>query len=305
MSGHAGNKPEMNEPRPLLAAAWMIGAIFSFSAMAVAGRYASAELDTFEIMTYRSFLGLATVLGIAAVFGRLGEINTRKLHLHFLRNIFHFTGQNLWFYALTVIPMAQLIALEFTSPLWVIVLAPIFLSERVSAVRWFAALLGFSGILAVARPEIGALNSGVLAGAACAVGFAGTTIFTKILTRTASITCILFYLTLMQWVFGLAAAGYDGDIAWPSPVIWPWVCVVAAGGLAAHFSITKALTLAPATIVGPVDFARLPLIALLGFVLFGERVDIFLVLGAAMILTANIINMRAEARDRAKLRDLA
>ena len=284
----------MNQNRPLLAAAWMTGSIFSFTAMAVAGRYVMVELDTFEVMTYRSLLGIAMVVLVAAASGTLRQVNTQNFGLHILRNIFHFTGQNLWFFAVSLIPLAQLVALEFTTPLWVILFAPFFLSERIGLARGISVLVGFAGILIVARPDFAALNVGLIAGAGCAVGFAGAFIFTKILTRTASITCILFYLVTTQAVMGIVMAGYDGDIAWPSAAIWPWVTVIGVTGLVAHFSITKALMLAPATIVGPLDFARLPFIALVGYLLFAEPVDIYVVLGALLILGANYLTIRSE-----------
>ena len=284
----------MNQNRPLLAAVWMTGSIFAFTAMAVAGRYVMVELDTFEVMTYRSLLGIAMVVLVAAASGTLRQVNTQNFGLHILRNIFHFTGQNLWFFAVSLIPLAQLVALEFTTPLWVILFAPFLLAERIGLARGISVLVGFAGILIVARPDFAALNAGLIAGAGCAVGFAGAFIFTKILTRTASITCILFYLVTTQAVMGIVMAGYDGDIAWPSAAIWPWVTAIGVTGLVAHFSITKALTLAPATIVGPLDFARLPFIALVGYLLFAEPVDIYVVLGALLILGANYLTIRSE-----------
>ena len=105
------------------AAIWMIGAICSFSAMAVAGREVSFALDTFEIMLFRSIMGVAIVISAALIFGTLRQINRQQFGLHFARNLAHFIGQNLWFYAVTVIPLAQVFALEFTSPIWVILLA--------------------------------------------------------------------------------------------------------------------------------------------------------------------------------------
>ena len=102
---------------------FMSGAIVSFSAMAVAGRAISFELDTFEIMMYRSIVGICVVLILGRMFGTLGQITKRNLGTHFIRNISHFAGQNLWFYAITVVPLAQVFALEFTSPLWVLLLS--------------------------------------------------------------------------------------------------------------------------------------------------------------------------------------
>ena len=280
----------------LKAALWMTGAIVSFSSMAVAGREVSGELDTFEIMLYRSLIGVGVVTAIAALRGTLGQITRRHMGLHLARNLSHFAGQNLWFYAVTVIPLAQVFALEFTSPLWVIVLAPFFLGERITKVRALAALLGFIGILIVARPGLATVNSGVLAAALAAIGFAGSAVFTRKLTRTEGITCILFWLTVMQAVFGLVCAGFDGDIALPSASALPYVLVVGLGGLVAHLCLTTALSLAPATVVIPIDFTRLPLIALIGMMLYGEPLDAAVLIGAAIIFAANYLNIRAETR---------
>ena len=277
-------------------ALWMIGAIFSFTAMAVAGRAISFELDTFEIMMYRSFIGIAVVLLVARAAGTVGQINRRNLGLHFARNVAHFFGQNCWFYALTLIPLAQLFALEFTSPIWVLLLAPIFLGERLTWTKLGSAALGFVGVLIVARPDFGQVDPGIIFGAAAALGFAGSAIFTKILTRTETITCILFYLTVMQAVFGVLCASFDGDVALPSSVSIPWLVLIGFAGLVAHFCMTKALSLAPASVVMPVDFVRLPLIALLGMAVYGEALDAWVFLGAALIFAANYLNILREAR---------
>jgi drug/metabolite transporter (DMT)-like permease len=284
-------------PVPVLKAGlWMSGAIVSFCAMAVAGRSLASELDTFEMMLYRSLLGIVLVLAVGGLLGRLGEINRRNLGLHAVRNVFHFTGQNLWFFSLTFIPLAQVFALEFTSPLWVTLLAPLVLGERLTRTRVIAAAIGFLGILIVARPGFTEVNVGVLAAAASAICFAGNILFTKRLTRTATITCILFWLTVMQAVMGLVTAGWDGDIAWPSAAAWPWLAVIGCAGLLAHLCLTNALAVAPATVVVPFDFIRLPVIAVVGMALYGEALDVFVVLGAAVIFAANYLNIWTENR---------
>ncbi|MFK7870399.1 MAG: DMT family transporter [Roseobacter sp.] len=280
----------------LRAAFWMIGAICSFSSMAVAGRELSGALDTFEIMMYRSLFGVFIVVGVAVATGTLRDINTRNLGTHTVRNLAHFTGQNLWFYAVTVIPLAQVFALEFTTPLWVIILSPLLLGERLTATRAIAAIMGFGGILIVARPDVGTINVGMVAAASSAIFFALTMMFTKRLTRTQSITCILFYLTVMQLVFGLIAAGYDGDIALPDAESLPFVLLIGAAGLLAHFCITNALAIAPATIVVPLDFIRLPAIAVIGMLLYGEALDIWVFVGALIIFAGNYFNIWSENR---------
>jgi drug/metabolite transporter (DMT)-like permease len=230
------------------------------------------------------------------VAGTLGQITRRSPGLHLGRNIFHFAGQNLWFYAITVVPLAQVFALEFTAPLWVLVLSPLILGERLTRIRVLAALAGFIGILIVTRPSAETLNFGTVAAAMAAIGFAGSIMLTKRLTRTETLTCILFWMTLSQTLFGLIFAGFDGDIALPSLATLPWLTLIALCGLSAHFCLTTALSLAPATVVTPVDFLRLPVIAIVGLAVYGEAVDAFVILGAAIIFGANYANLWFERR---------
>ena len=280
----------------LRAALWMIGSIASFSAMSIAGRELGPRFDTFEIMMYRSAFGVLVVVILAFATGAWRQINTRNMGQQVIRNLAHFTGQNLWFYAVTVIPLAQVFALEFTSPIWVIVLSPLILGERLTMVRGIAAIMGFIGILIVARPSIEGINAGVITAASSAIFFALTIMFTKRLTRTQTITCILFYLTTMQLVFGVVAAGYDGDIALPDADNLPLLALIGACGLLAHFCLTNALSIAPATVVVPIDFVRLPVIAILGMLLYNEALDIWVFFGAAVIFAGNYLNIWFETR---------
>lgn len=276
----------------LKAAIWMIGAITAFTSMAIAGRAVSSNLDTFEIMLYRSIVGFTIVMAIASLKGTLSQIQTQRLPLHIMRNAAHFTGQNLWFFAITVIPLAQVFALEFTTPIWVIILSPLLLGEKITKIGGIAAAIGFIGILIVARPDPQALNAGIIAAALCAIAFALTAIATRKLTKTDSITCILFYLTAVQAIFGLIFAGFDGDIALPNTQTLPWVILIGIAGLTAHFCLTKALSIAPASVVMPIDFARLPIIAIVGIIAYNEPVDGLIFLGGALIFGANYLNIR-------------
>lgn len=274
----------------------MTGSILSFSAMAIAGRAVSPVLDTFELMTWRSVIGLVIVLAVGGALGRLGRIRTNRLGTHLIRNIFHFAGQNLWFLSLTMIPLAQVFALEFTSPLWVILMAPLLLGERITRTRALSAALGFAGILIVARPDLGHPDPGVLAAAGSAIGFAGSTIFTKRLTRHEGVISILFWLTAMQTVFGIVTSAADGDVTLPTLALAPWLVLLGIAGVLAHLCLTKALTLAPATVVVPMDFVRLPAIAVVGMLFYNEALDPYVFVGAIVILAANWLNIRSANR---------
>lgn len=280
----------------LKAAIWMLGAITSFSTMAVAGREISTRHDTFEIMMYRSFVGLLIVVLVLSATGRWGQVSRQLLGIHVIRNIMHFTGQNLWLFAVTAIPLAQVFALEFTTPIWVLVLSPLILGESLTRPRALAALVGFAGILIVARPSPETINVGVLAATASAIFFAMTIMLTKKLTRTQSVASILLWLTVIQAVLGVAVAGHDGQIALPDAESAPWLVLIGLAGLLAHFCIANALSIAPASVVVPFDFARLPTIAVVGMLLYDEALDIWVLIGGAVILLAIYINILSETR---------
>lgn len=279
--------------RPLAAALWMTGSIVSFTAMAIAGREVAGQHDTFEIMAVRSAIGLVLVLCFGAAIGQLGRISTARLGGHIVRNLFHFTGQNLWFLALGLLPLAQVIALEFTSPLWVVLLAPLILKERLSAPRLFAAALGFVGILIVARPDVGRVDVGVLAAAGAALFFATSIMLTKLLTKGEAMITIMFWMTLIQLILGMAGALVDGAVRLPTAQTLPWLALVGVTGVVAHLCLTTALSLAPASFVVPVDFVRLPLIAGLGAWFYGEPLSLPVFLGGGIILLAIWLNLRA------------
>ena len=252
----------MEKSRPLLAALYMCGVIFAFTIMAISGRQINFQLDTFEIMTYRSFIGVMIVIVIGLYTKTLQNLRFKRMKLHFFRNLGHFAGQNLWFYALMLIPV-----------------------------------IGFLGILLVARPGFEPLSIGILAAAGCAIMFAFTSITTKLLTRTENIIDILFWLTLMQLIFGIICSTYDGDIELPTTRTIPWLILIGCCGLLAHFSLTKALSYAPATVVTPMDFARLPIIAVIGMLFYNEPLSIFVLIGAVVIFAANFVNIRNETKN--------
>lgn len=295
MSSSSSSSPTSSA---LTAAFWMSGAHASFISMAVAGRAIQTELNTFELMAYRSVVGFIIVcLVIAFSKERFAQVKTKKVGTHILRNLFHFTGQNLWFYGITVIPLAQLVALEFSSPIWVALLAPLMLGESMTRSKFIGAMIGFIGVLVVARPGIAPLELGHLAGLGASVGFAMNTIFTKKLMRTDTTLCVLFWMTASQAVMGFALAA-PGGVTMFSLGMAPWIVLVGLAGLSAHYCLTSALRHAPATIVAPMEFARLPLIAIVGMVIYGEPLELAVFAGAALILAGNLYNIIAQRRLR-------
>jgi drug/metabolite transporter (DMT)-like permease len=219
----AAAHPAEAPAQPVKAALWMLGAIASFTLMAVAGRAVQAELTSFQLMFWRSLIGFGVVLALViASRPGLAQVRTAQPGLHLARNVFHFAGQNLWFYGIMAIPLSQLVALEFTMPLWVVLLAPLVLGERLTWRKIGLAALGFVGVLIVAQPGVQPVGAGHLAGLLAAVGFAMNLMLTKMLMRHDSVLCVLFWMTVSQTAFGLALS-FIGGFTWPSAALIPWL----------------------------------------------------------------------------------
>jgi len=281
---------------------WMGGALTCFSLVAISGRGASAAgVTTMQLMCYRSIVALVlVVLAMLATRPGLAQIRTSRIPMHGLRNGLHFIAQYSWFSALTMIPLAQLFALEFTAPLWVAILAPIFLAERLTAIRLLAATIGFAGVLTIVRPGTLVLDQGSIYALVAALGFAASMVATRTLMRTDTILCFLFHMSWSQAL--LAGALLWPELRTPTPEGLFWVVMVGVSGLAAHFSLARAFTYADAIIVAPMDFLRLPLIAFVGLLLYQEPLDPYVLAGGAIVVAGNLINLLGEHRRRARQR---
>lgn len=287
------------------AAVWMLGAIGSFTVMAIAGRELAGVLTPFQILFWRSIAG-GLIVAAAIYWSAAGwrQVATRRIGMHAIRHVGHFVGQSLWFYAIGVITLAEVFALEFTAPIWVALAAPFILGERFTAYKAIAIAAGFVGVLIITQPGVGSFQLGHAVGLAAALGFAATALSTKLLSRTDSTLCILFWMTVAQAALALASDVAVGLVAdtpiapWPTAETAPWLLLVGVCGLSAHYCITTALSLADATLVQPVDFLRLPVIAGVGAVLYGEGVATALVVGGALILLGNAINLFGAATAR-------
>ena len=274
----------------------MAGWLACMVVMAVAGREATRELQVFEVMELRSLIGLVLLYPLIHAAGGLKMLGTSRPWHHIGRNIVHYGAQFSWLMALTLIPLAQVIAIEFTMPIWTAILAVAFLGERMGLWKTLAVVLGLVGVTIIVRPFSGAIGAGQLIALAAAAGFATSVIMVKSLTRTESVVGILFWMMVIQSIIGLVPALTDWR--WPSPEGWAWVVVIAFCGTYSHYCMTHALLYADATLVVPMDFLRVPLAALTGWLVYAEQVDLFTALGAVLILTGNLLNLKS-ARPRA------
>jgi len=273
------------------AALWMGGALVSFMAMAISGRELSQELDTFQILFFRSIVSLAVISALLTRSG-WGQIKTRRVKQHLLRNLTHFGGQFGWFYAIALIPLADVFAIEFTMPVWTAIFAALFLNERLTPPRIFAVVMGLIGMALILRPGLGLISPGAIAMVLGAICFALANTATKSLTGTETPLSILFYMVVIQ----LPMALVPSLIHWqtPSPATWPWLLLVGSTALSAHYCVARAFQHADATVVVPMDFLRLPLIAVVGALFYNEPLDGFIIAGAVVMCIGNGVSIRAE-----------
>ena len=278
---------ENNHNLPL-ATFWMMGTLLSFSMMAVAARELSQDFTTFQILALRSVIGLVV---ISLVLSRLGwhRLMLNDVKTHLMRNLSHFLGQFGWFFAIAYIPLAAVFAIEFTVPLWTMIFAALLLRERITLHRVLALGVGIIGVLIVLRPgwEVVHVASLAVLGGALAYGLSHT--LTKKLAGRSNPLSILFFMMAMQLPLGLVPALFD----WVTPQAhhWPWLLLVGLTGLSAHYCMVRALALADASLVIPMDLLRLPLIALIGYLVYNEQVDWYLGVGAGLIVMSNVMNL--------------
>lgn len=278
---------------------WMVGALLSFSVMAVSIReLAYAHLSIFEILTVRSAAALA-LLAIAVVIRPelRHSLVPRRFKLHLLRNTIHYASQYCWATALTLLPLATVFALEFTMPAWTIVLAVWILRERLTTSRIGVVVLGLIGVLVILRPGIASFNPAVLLVLTAAFGYAITMVTTKQLTATETTFGIIFWMMVIQLPISLAGSDL-ASFARLTPIDILPVLGVGIAGTSSHYCLTNAFRSGDATVVVPIDFLRVPLIALVGWALYNEKPDIFVLLGTLIIAGSVIWNLRAESAGR-------
>jgi drug/metabolite transporter (DMT)-like permease len=274
---------------------WMVGALLSFSAMAVSVRELSrGGFNIFEILAIRSGGALLILLAILVVRPELRvHVRPRRMGLNLFRNTVHYASQFAWALSLTLLPLAMVFALEFTMPAWTALLAVWLLHERLTPSRIGVVVFGLIGVLVILRPGIADFNPAALLVLLAAFGFAITMITTKKLTMTETTFGIVFWMAVIQ--FPLSFIGSDPRVFFHLNlhVALPTLAVAIAG-LTSHFCLSNAFRAGDATLVVPMDFMRIPLIAVVGWVFYGEQLDIYVFLGALIIIAGVLWNLRAE-----------
>jgi len=285
---HASPTPSITR-----AAMWMAGWLLLMVVIAVAGREAMRELSVFQVMELRALIGFVMLWPLVRSAGGWRAMRTTRLSQHVARNVVHYAAQYGWFAALLLIPLAQVVAIEFTMPIWAAALAVAFLGERMNVWKTLAVVLGLAGVALIVRPAASGLNAGQLIALAAALGFAVSVVLVKSLTRTEAAISVSFWMLVVQSLIGLLPA--LATWRWPTAAAWGWVVVVAFCGTYSHYCFARAMQHADATVVVPMDFLRVPLSALAGWAVYAERVDALTVLGVLLILGGNLLNLRRPA----------
>lgn len=272
---------------------WMAGSIVSFLTMSIAGKELTPYLNVFQVLEMRSVIGLVMLLPLVWLAGGFSAMRSPRPMMHVGRNLVHYAGQFAWLYALTLIPLAELISIEFTMPFWAAILAVIFLGEKMTLPKAAAIGLGLIGVAIIVRPDANGIETGHLIMLACAMAFAVSVVMVKSMTRTENTVRIIFWMLVIQSGLGLIPA----ISVWktPSADLWPWILLIAFTGTFSHYCLTRALAHADTLVVMPIDFLRVPLSALIGWALYNEGVDKWIVIGAALILVGNLLNLQRRA----------
>ena len=282
----------------------MTGALISFSVSALAIRALAKQLNVFEILTIRSGTGLIVLAALVAMRPDLrAEVAPRFMKFHIARNTTHFVGQYSWALAVTILPFATVFALEFTTPAWVALLAALVLGERMTKSRLGSVILGFLGVVVIVRPGLASFEPMALLVLFAAFVFAISLIATKQLTNRVGTLNIIFWMNLMQLPMALAYPVYVAATGGPSLFVFRLdtnllIPTLALGvvGLTSHYCLTQAFRSGDATVVVPLDFLRIPLIALVGWLFYGEALDVFVFAGAGLIICGVLWNLLAESR---------
>ena len=272
----------------MVALAWMSGTLISFCLMAVGARELSEEIPVFQTLFLRSVIGLILISSVILLLDKKQVFRTERVALHGLRNMFHFCGQYGWFVGIGLLPLAEVFALEFTVPIWTAIIAAFFLRETINPRKAVSIFLGLLGVVVIVRPGVEIIDSASLIVLGAAVCYAVSYTATKSLSSSESPLTVLFYMCLVQLPVSLLLS--LSAWTWPAGIQWLWLLVIGTTALSAHFCLVKAMGYAEVTTVITLDFLRLPLIAMLGVLLYNEEFELYLLIGGALMLLGNWIN---------------
>lgn len=270
----------------------MLASTTCFGLMALTIKVASRSLSTFEIAFFRNAFGLLVLLPILLAGG--ASLRTQQLPRYLLRSAIGVGSMLSGFWAIGHLPLAQAIALSYSTPLFVTIAAVIWLGEQVRKRRWAAVIVGFVGVLVVVRPGTSGFSAASLIAVLAAVLSAIVAIQIKQLSRIDAPDTIVFY-TYLFWVpMSLVPAVFAWQ--WPQPAMWAWLFATGLFGTIAQLLWTRALRMGDVSALQPISFMQLPMVSVAGYFLFGESLDRWTWIGAVIIFAANLYIAHRETR---------
>lgn len=278
----------------LRGALWGLGMVAGLSGVSIAIRTLKPDIAVEELLFFRALVGLIAITLIMAPKGWRGLI-PRRPGLQIVRNLFHMSAQYCMFSAVVIIPLAEVTALEFTVPLITALMAAPLLKEKIGRTRWIGMIVGFIGILFVVRPVFEVVPPAMLIAIFGAVLFSYNTILVKILSEVEEASTMVFVMNVIQTLVLLGPALY----VWTSPE-WhhlPWLLLLGLSGILTHYCLSRALAIADVSVVLPLDFLRLPFIALIAYWVWGETFSPWSAIGAVIIVGSSYFAIRKVRRE--------
>lgn len=292
MGDRAEEVGEHRAQAPLHGVLWMVVAAFFFAVSVGLVPHIAKSMNAFEQTFWRQLIGLLVFLPFVWRQG-FRRLRTRQLKTNLVRNLAGYIGIALAFYSVTLIPLADSLALQFTLPFFTIMFAVILLGEHVGAHRWTATVFGFVGAIVILRPGIIEIQFGMLVAIAAAAFLALSDTLVRRLARTESTALIVFYGYALQVPIAFVVALYD----WVTPTLadWPWLIALGLTSFAAQWALSRAFVLAEASLVSPILFLRLPIVSVIGYVFFAQVPDPWTWVGALIIFASAFYMARREA----------
>jgi drug/metabolite transporter (DMT)-like permease len=273
----------------------MVATGLCFIAVTAVVKHAAQDMPAAQAAFLRYLTGLVFLLPVAGTL-LATRMPARDVALFVGRGFAHAMAVILWFYAMTQISIAEVTAMNYLNPVYVTLGAALFLGERLAARRLIAVGVALLGMLVILRPGFRVVETGHLAMLATALLFAVSYLMTKPLAGRHSATMVVAMLSVMVTI-GLAPFA---AAVWVPPSLGEvgWMFVVAAFATGGHYAMTRAFAAAPVSVTQPVTFLQMVWAVLLGWALFDEPPDGFVILGAGMILSSVCFIAWREARLR-------
>lgn len=266
--------------------AWMALATVAFSTMHAMVRDVTQTLHPFEVAFFRQFLGVFVLAPWFIRYG-LAPLRTQRLGTHTMRAAFNVVAMFAFYYALSVVPLAQVSAIAFSVPIFTALLAMVLLGERVRLRRWAAILFGFAGVFVALVPDLhetGTIGPGSMMVVLSSFTWAISLIFIKVLSRTESTITITAYMVLLMTPMSLLPALAVWQ--WPTLEMFGWLVLIGILGTIGQLTVVQALREGETHVVMPIDFTKLIWAAGLGFLWFGEIPGLSTWAGGAMIFAS-------------------